>query len=76
MEFVPPCTPVSQRLLPTGPGWAFECKFDGYRAQLHVHRQAVTVYSRNGHDWSRRFPGIVAAARDLPVKSAIIDGEM
>lgn len=67
---------MSQRTLPSGPGWEYECKFDGYRSQLHVDGQAVTVYSRNGHDWTRRFPTIVAAARDLPVRSAIIDGEI
>jgi ATP-dependent DNA ligase len=35
----------------------------------------VRVFSRNGHDWSDRYPGIVRAAAGLRCKSAIIDGE-
>ena len=39
-----------------------------------IERQ-VRVFSRNGHDWSDLYPGIVRAAASLPCKSAIIDGE-
>jgi bifunctional non-homologous end joining protein LigD len=33
------------------------------------------VFTRNGHDWSERFPAIVRAAANLRCQSAIIDGE-
>ena len=33
------------------------------------------VYTRNGYDWSDRYPGIVRAASNLRCRSAIIDGE-
>jgi len=33
------------------------------------------VFSRNRHDWSDRYPGIVRAAAGLRCESAIIDGE-
>ena len=31
--------------------------------------------TRGGHDWSERFPAIIAAAEKLPIDAAIIDGE-
>jgi hypothetical protein len=35
----------------------------------------IRVLTRNGHDWSDRYPSIVAAASALKCKSAVIDGE-
>jgi bifunctional non-homologous end joining protein LigD len=32
--------------------------------------------SRNGKDWTRRFPAVAAAAAALPVASAVLDGEV
>jgi hypothetical protein len=40
-----------------------------------IDRGQVRVFSRNGHDWSDRYPGIVRAAAGLRCKSAILDGE-
>jgi ATP-dependent DNA ligase len=35
----------------------------------------VRLYSRNGHDFSKRFPVVVAAVATLPIRSCLIDGE-
>ncbi len=35
----------------------------------------VRLLTRNGHDWSTRFPLIVAAVNALRVRSCLIDGE-
>jgi bifunctional non-homologous end joining protein LigD len=51
-------------------------KLDGFRVQLHKHGQAVTIYSRNGSDFTRRFPAIAAAVLGLAARSCIIDGEL
>ena len=40
-----------------------------------IERGQAHVFSRNGHDWSDRYAGIVRAAAGLRCKSAIIDGE-
>ena len=40
-----------------------------------LERGRVRVLTRNGHDWTDRYPSIVLAAGDLPCKSAILDGE-
>jgi bifunctional non-homologous end joining protein LigD len=52
-----------------------EIKHDGYRLQLQIDLDNVTLRTRNGHDWTDRFPSIEEAAAALPVTSAIIDGE-
>jgi bifunctional non-homologous end joining protein LigD len=60
---------------PEGKHWIHEIKHDGYRSQVVIERGQVRVFSRNGYDWSDRYPGIVRAAAGLRCKSAIIDGE-
>ena len=60
---------------PEGKHWIHEIKHDGYRSQVVIERGQVRVFSRNGHDWSERYPSIVRAASNLRCKSAIIDGE-
>jgi bifunctional non-homologous end joining protein LigD len=74
LRFIEPqlASPVDQP--PEGKHWIHEIKHDGYRSQIVIERQ-VRVFSRNGHDWSDLYPGIVRAAASLPCKSAIIDGE-
>jgi bifunctional non-homologous end joining protein LigD len=58
----------------TGPGWAHEIKFDGYRMQLRIDASGATLKSRKGLDWSDKFPEIVAAGARLA--PGIIDGEV
>jgi ATP-dependent DNA ligase len=75
LRFIEPqlASPVDQP--PEGKHWIHEIKHDGYRSQVVIERGQVRVFSRNGYDWSDRYPGIVRAAARLPCKSAIIDGE-
>ena len=35
----------------------------------------VRCFTRNGHDWANRFPGIAYAASKIPASSFLIDGE-
>ncbi len=62
--------------VPTGPGWLFEMKYDGYRCQLAIAGGRAKVYTRNGLDWTDKFPEIAASAADLEVGSALLDGEI
>ncbi|HYY51631.1 MAG TPA: DNA ligase D [Myxococcales bacterium] len=61
---------------PEGEGWLHEIKYDGYRIGCRLHRGTVTLWSRRGNDWTRNFPEIVAAAKELKARSALIDGEL
>lgn len=51
-----------------------EAKLDGYRTQLHVTKGKVTLFSRNGLDWTHRFPEIAKTSEAL--SECIIDGEI
>jgi bifunctional non-homologous end joining protein LigD len=59
---------------PGGPGWVHEIKFDGYRMQMHAGRGGVRLLTRNGLDWSERFPALVKAGSSLD--PGIVDGEL
>ncbi len=58
--------------LPLGDGWAYEPKWDGYRALVSVERGRTTIRSRRGLDVTRDFPEI---RLDL-AEDAVVDGEL
>jgi len=60
---------------PSGDEWFHEIKYDGYRIGAHVRKRRVTLYTRNGNDWTAAFPDIVAAVEKLGLDDALIDGE-
>ena len=76
VPFIAPALPRLRAAPPTGENWLYEVKLDGYRIQLHKSGLAVTIYSKNGADFTRRYPAIAAATLGLPTKSCIIDGEL
>ncbi len=59
---------------PVGPGWLHEIKYDGYRVQVRVERSRATLRTRNGLDWTEKFPGLMAMAGELD--DCLIDGEL
>jgi bifunctional non-homologous end joining protein LigD len=61
---------------PADDDWLHEIKYDGYRIGCTVRRGRAQLISRNGNDWSERFPAVTAAAATLPIASAVIDGEV
>lgn len=61
---------------PPGDAWVHEIKFDGYRIVCRIDRGHVELMSRNQKDWTERFAAIANAARELPVRQAILDGEI
>ena len=61
---------------PVGPGWVYELKYDGYRVLASIEGGEARFVTRNGKDWSRRFAALKDAVESLPLKSAILDGEV
>lgn len=57
------------------PDWIFEIKWDGYRALAEIHRNTVSLYSRNKQDFTRRYPAIVDALSRI-THSVVLDGEL
>ena len=75
LRFIEPqlASPVDQP--PEGKHWIHEIKHDGYRCQLLLERGQARVFTRNGYDWTDRYPSLVRAAMKLNCRSAILDGE-
>ncbi len=59
---------------PAGDNWLHEIKFDGYRIQMRIADGTVTLKTRNGLDWTAKYPEIAETATSLP--DCIIDGEI
>jgi bifunctional non-homologous end joining protein LigD len=70
-----PCLPRPAKEPPLGPGWIHEIKHDGFRIIARRDAGGVRLMTRNGYDFSERFPLIVAAIADLKARSCVIDGE-
>jgi bifunctional non-homologous end joining protein LigD len=68
------CTLVDA--VPVGSQWLHEVKYDGYRALIAVAKGKAKVFTRSGLDWTDKFQAIADAAAKLPVKFALIDGEI
>jgi hypothetical protein len=54
---------VSVEVLPEGPEWTYELKFDGYRALIIKDGASVQIRSRNDKDLMPIYPVVAAAAR-------------
>ena len=74
--FVEPMEPQLVATLPEGKEWAYEVKWDGYRALLLKHGDSIQLLSRNKKSLAADFPGIVATAADLKTDSCLVDGEI
>jgi len=75
-EFVAPQLATLVKEPPKGDEWFHELKFDGYRMVCHLHRGEARFWSRNGKDWTGKFPNLVKALKSFPVTTAILDGEV
>jgi ATP-dependent DNA ligase len=70
----PPVLPQlakSQKALPTGAGWVYEPKWDGFRCIAFVDGDAVELQSRNGKPLTRYFPEL-----KFPEGRYVLDGEI
>jgi bifunctional non-homologous end joining protein LigD len=74
--FVAPQLATLVSEVPRGESWIHEIKFDGYRMQLRVDGPSVSMLSRNGKDWTGKFPRLVEEARALGARRVILDGEV
>jgi bifunctional non-homologous end joining protein LigD len=73
--FVAPCLPSSADRPPKGAGWIHEIKHDGFRMMVRRNGVGVRLFTRNGYDWTDRYPLIRHAAHALRASSFLLDGE-
>ena len=70
----PPVLPQlakTARALPSGDGWVYEPKWDGFRALAFVDGDEVYLQSRNGRPLTRYFPEL-----RFPAGRYVLDGEI
>jgi bifunctional non-homologous end joining protein LigD len=73
--FIPPMLCELHDEPPPGAGWLHETKYDGYRIEAAVDGARVRLYTREGLDWTKRFPAIAEAFARLNLRRTLIDGE-
>jgi bifunctional non-homologous end joining protein LigD len=61
---------------PRGPEWAYEMKWDGYRAIVGIEGGHVRVASRRGNDLTAKYPELEPLAASVPVDDVVLDGEL
>jgi ATP-dependent DNA ligase len=74
LPLTPPVLPQlarSRASLPAGDGWAYEPKFDGFRAIVFVDGDDTFLQSRNGKPLGRYFPEL-----RFPAGRYVLDGEI
>jgi bifunctional non-homologous end joining protein LigD len=57
-------------------GWLYELKYDGWRILVAKDGERATLRLRSGRDATATFPEIVKATATLPVRRALLDGEL
>ena len=63
--------------VPTGEGWLFEVKWDGYRAIASIVNGEARLTSRNGNDLTERFaPVSKEIVKALKTPDCVLDGEV
>ncbi len=72
----PPMEAKSVDELPTGTGWQFEPKWDGFRCIAFRKGTQVRLQSKAGRPLERYFPEVVEMLRQLKAKQFVLDGEI
>jgi bifunctional non-homologous end joining protein LigD len=75
LGIIEPCLPSPAKAPPSGPGWLHEIKHDGFRILARRDPAGVRLITRNGNDFTSRFPLVASAVSALPARSCLIDGE-
>ena len=79
MLLKPPLPPMEARLIeeiPTGDGWQYEPKWDGFRCVAFRDGERVFLQSKSGQPLARYFPDIVGLLATLTERQIVLDGEL
>jgi ATP-dependent DNA ligase len=72
----PPAEAKSVAEIPSGEGWLYEPKWDGFRCLAFRSDDQVLLQSKAGQPLGRYFPELGAALRKLPHSRFVLDGEI
>jgi DNA ligase D-like protein (predicted ligase) len=76
LSFCDPMLAKLVKVLPEGPLWQYEVKWDGYRIQAIKDGQVVRLFSRRSNDFTRRFARVPKAVAGVKAEKVILDGEV
>lgn len=62
--------------IPSGPGWQYEPKWDGFRCLVFRDGKKVELQSKAGQPLSRYFPEVVESVQKLKAARCVLDGEI
>ncbi|MHB8620949.1 MAG: ATP-dependent DNA ligase, partial [Chloroflexota bacterium] len=75
----PPLEPMLARLeadIPSGPGWLYEPKWDGFRAIVFRDGEELRIESRDRRSLERYFPELLPALAAALPRTCVVDGEI
>jgi len=79
LPFEPPLEPMLAKAadaLPSGPGWIYEPKWDGFRTLVFRDGPRVHLQSRDAKPMNRYFPELEAPLRARLPERCVLDGEI
>ena len=76
MDAIAPMEAKLVEELPTGEGWQFEPKWDGFRCIALRDGGAVELISKSGKPLARYFPEVATMLEALTPRRFILDGEL
>ena len=71
-----PMEAKSAEVLPSGPGWQFEPKWDGFRCLAFKGNGKVELRAKSGKSLSRYFPEVISSLEKAPADDFVVDGEL
>jgi ATP-dependent DNA ligase len=69
------CIPTRATKVPSHPDWVHEVKHDRFRLIVSRDGDRVRLYSRNGNNFTDRYPLIVETALRIRSQQFVLDGE-
>src|SRR3954469_21195480 len=72
----PPMEAKSVKEIPSGEGWFYEPKWDGFRCLAFRKDDKVILQSKAGQPLGRYFPELVEAFGKSPAEEFVLDGEI
>ena len=76
MKLIRPMLATLGPMVPIGPQWIFEEKYDGIRALAYRQKGNLRLWSRNALELTAGFPAVAAAVAALPDGDLVLDGEL
>src|SRR3989442_14595757 len=79
LPFAPPLVPMLSKpadALPSGDGWQFEPKWDGFRTLAFRDADEIVLQSRDEKPMNRYFPELVALLAATLPERCVVDGEI